>query len=140
MGKAFTMYKIRSMQMDAEKHGARWAKPGDERCLAIGTVMRRFNIDEVPQFWNVLIGDMSLVGPRPERPVLIEQFKEGVRHYNARHVAKPGMTGWAQVHGLRGDTDLIQRIKFDLYYLENWTAALDFYIMLRTLVSIQNAY
>ncbi len=140
LGRPFTLYKIRSMQMDAEKQGARWASPGDTRCLAIGAIMRRYNIDEVPQFWNVLKGDMSLVGPRPERPVLIEQFKEGVRHYNARHHAKPGMTGWAQIHGLRGDTDLIQRIKFDLYYLENWTPALDLYIMLRTLISIENAY
>jgi lipopolysaccharide/colanic/teichoic acid biosynthesis glycosyltransferase len=101
--------------------------------------MRRYNIDETPQFWNVLMGDMSLVGPRPERPILIEQFKEDVRHYNARHQAKPGMTGWAQIHGLRGDTDLIQRIKFDLYYLENWSPALDFYIMALTLFRYQGA-
>jgi exopolysaccharide biosynthesis polyprenyl glycosylphosphotransferase len=93
MGRPFTMLKIRSMRMDAEKQGARWATPKDDRCLAIGAIMRRYNIDEVPQFWNVLKGEMSLVGPRPERPVLIEQFKEGVRHYNARHQAKPGMTG-----------------------------------------------
>jgi exopolysaccharide biosynthesis polyprenyl glycosylphosphotransferase len=139
MGRPFTMYKIRSMQMNAEQQGPRWAKVGDSRCLAIGAVMRRYNIDETPQFWNVLMGDMSLVGPRPERPVLIEQFKEDVRHYNARHQAKPGMTGWAQIHGLRGDTDLIQRIKFDLYYLENWSPALDFYIMALTLFRYQGA-
>jgi exopolysaccharide biosynthesis polyprenyl glycosylphosphotransferase len=139
LGRPFTMYKIRSMGMDAERQGARWATAADSRCLAIGAVMRKYNIDEIPQFWNVLCGEMSLVGPRPERPILIEQFKEDVRHYNARHQAKPGMTGWAQIHGLRGDTDLIQRIKFDLYYLENWTAALDFYIMFLTLFRYQNA-
>jgi exopolysaccharide biosynthesis polyprenyl glycosylphosphotransferase len=138
-GRPFTMYKIRSMRIDAEQQGARWATADDSRCLAIGALMRKYNIDETPQFWNVLRGDMSLVGPRPERPILIEQFKEDVRHYNARHQAKPGMTGWAQIHGLRGDTDLIQRIKFDLYYLENWTVALDLYIMFLTLFRYQNA-
>ena len=94
--------------------------------------MRAWNIDELPQFWNVLVGDMSLVGVRPERPELIESFKEEISHYNARHSAKPGITGWAAVNGLRGDTDLRERIRCDLYYLENWSLWLDLQILILT--------
>jgi len=140
-GRCFIMYKIRSMRLDAEKQGgAQWAKPNDDRRLKIGAFMRKWNIDEVPQFWNVLKGEMSLVGPRPERPELIKDFKDQIRHYNARHNVKPGMTGWAQIHGLRGDTDLNERLRYDLYYLENWTPVLDVYIMLMTFYRNKNAY
>jgi exopolysaccharide biosynthesis polyprenyl glycosylphosphotransferase len=140
-GGPFTIFKIRSMRMDAEaSSGARWAQQNDPRRLRIGTFMRRWNIDEVPQFWNVLVGDMSLVGPRPERPELIEKFKYEIPHYNARHAAKPGITGWAQVNGLRGDTDLSERVRCDLWYLENWSVWLDFQIMAMTFLSRKNAY
>jgi lipopolysaccharide/colanic/teichoic acid biosynthesis glycosyltransferase len=132
-GREFQIIKIRSMRLDAEVgSGARWATKDDARRLKIGAFMRRWNIDELPQFWNVLRGEMSLVGPRPERPELIVNFKETIAHYNARHHAVPGITGWAQVNGLRGNTDLSERIRYDLYYMENWSLALDFQIMLMT--------
>ena len=132
-GREFQIIKIRSMRLDAEVgSGARWATKDDARRLKIGAFMRRWNIDELPQFWNVLRGDMSLVGPRPERPELIVNFKETIAHYNARHHIVPGITGWAQVNGLRGDTDLSERIRYDLYYMENWSLALDIQIMLMT--------
>jgi lipopolysaccharide/colanic/teichoic acid biosynthesis glycosyltransferase len=139
-GQLFGMYKIRSMALDAEKDGAQWAQPNDARRLKIGAFIRQWNIDETPQFLNVLRGEMSLVGPRPERPELIEDFKDQIRHYNARHNIKPGMTGWAQIHGLRGNTDLNERIRYDLYYLENWTPVLDIYIMIMTFFKNRNAY
>ena len=101
--------------------------------------MRRWNIDELPQFWNVLRGDMSLVGPRPERPELIEVFKRQIPHYNARHTVKPGITGWAQVNGLRGDTDLVERISHDLYYVEHWNLLFDLHTMLLTFFRNKNA-
>ena len=139
-GRSFEIIKIRSMRLDAEKNGAQWCKQDDPRRLRIGEFIRKHNIDEVPQFWNVLKGDMSLVGPRPERPELIANFKHEVPHYNARHHAKPGMTGWAQVNGLRGDTSLVDRVKADLWYLENWNPLLDFHIMLMTFFKRDNAY
>ncbi|MES2660590.1 MAG: sugar transferase [Verrucomicrobiota bacterium] len=133
-GRPFYIYKIRSMKLDAEAAGTPgWTVKDDPRRLKIGELMRAWNIDELPQFWNVLLGDMSLVGPRPERPELIEGFKEEIPHYNVRHNIKPGVTGWAQVNGLRGDTCLRERVKFDLDYIENWNFALDFQIMLMTL-------
>ena len=139
-GKRFHIIKIRSMKLDAEAGGVvGWSRPEDPRRLRIGSLMRSLNIDEVPQFWNVLRGEMSLVGPRPERPELIEKFKEQIPHYNARHGIKPGITGWAQVHGLRGDTDLIERIKCDLYYVENWNLLLEFQILLMTFFTRANA-
>lgn len=140
-GKNFRIIKIRSMRLDAERGtGARWASKDDPRRLRIGKYLREWNLDEVPQFWNVLAGEMSLVGPRPERPELIANFKHEIPHYNARHGSKPGITGWAQVHGLRGDTDLAERIRYDIYYLENWSLLLDFQIMFMTFVSRKNAY
>jgi exopolysaccharide biosynthesis polyprenyl glycosylphosphotransferase len=140
-GKNFQILKIRSMRLDAEAQGgAQWAKKGDDRRLKIGAFMRATNIDEVPQFWNVLKGEMSLVGPRPERPELIARFQDEIPHYNARHTIKPGMTGWAQVNGLRGDTDLMERVRYDLYYIEKWTLLGDFWIMLKTFYNRQNAY
>lgn len=132
-GKPFDILKIRSMKPDAETDGqVGWTVADDPRRLRVGAFMRAWNIDELPQFWNVLHGDMSLVGPRPERPELIEDFKEDIRHYNVRHNVKPGVTGWAQVHGLRGDTCLRERVKFDLDYIENWNFLLDFQIMVMT--------
>lgn len=140
-GRLFSMIKIRSMHMDAEVDGcARWAQEEDPRRLRIGAFMRKWNIDEVPQFWNVLCGAMSLVGPRPERPELIDRFKSKILHYQARHICRPGMTGWAQINGWRGNTDLEQRISHDIWYFENWSIWLDFRIMARTLFCRLNAY
>ncbi len=140
-GRRFQILKIRSMRLGAErKTGPRWAKPNDPRRLRVGAFMRQWNIDELPQFWNVLKGEMSLIGPRPERPELIESFKYEVPHYNARHNVKPGITGWAQVKGLRGDTDLAERITCDLFYMENWNFLLDLQIIALTLIARKNAY
>jgi lipopolysaccharide/colanic/teichoic acid biosynthesis glycosyltransferase len=138
-GKLFYIWKIRSMRLDSEKNGIGWTVKGDPRLLKIGVFMRKWNIDEIPQFWNVMKGEMSLVGPRPERPELIHDFKEEIPHYNARHSVKPGITGWAQVNGLRGDTDLVERIKCDLYYIENWKFLWDFQIMVLTFFKRDNA-
>jgi exopolysaccharide biosynthesis polyprenyl glycosylphosphotransferase len=139
-GKPFAMVKIRSMRLDAEKNGSPgWTTKDDPRRLRIGALMRKLNIDELPQFWNVLKGDMSLVGPRPERPELILNFKHEIKHYNARHTVKPGLTGWAQVNGLRGDTDLSERIRYDLYYMEHWNFLFDLRIMFLTLFRHTNA-
>lgn len=140
-GVPFNIIKIRSMKLNAEAaKGAQWCVKDDPRRLKVGTFMRKWNIDELPQFWNVLKGEMSLVGPRPERPELIAGFKHQIPHYNARHHSKPGMTGWAQVNGLRGDTDLGERIQCDLWYLENWSLWLDFQIMMLTFFKRDNAY
>jgi exopolysaccharide biosynthesis polyprenyl glycosylphosphotransferase len=139
-GAPFWMYKIRSMKLDAEKDGrVGWTVKDDPRRLRIGSFMRRWNIDELPQFWNVLKGEMSLVGPRPERPELIQIFREEIPHYNARHNIKPGLTGWAQVNGFRGDTDLNERVRCDLYYIENWSLLLDLQIVLLTFLRRENA-
>ena len=139
-GKQFFIVKIRSMRLDAEAGGVTgWSRENDPRRLRIGAFMRSYNIDEIPQFWNVFKGEMSLVGPRPERPELIKTFKEQIPHYNARHGIKPGITGWAQVNGLRGDTDLAERIKCDLYYMENWNLLLEFQILLMTFFKRDNA-
>jgi len=140
-GKPFKIIKIRSMKLDAEKNGgAQWAKENDPRRLKIGEFMREKNIDELPQFWNVLKGDMSLVGPRPERPELIKNFKYDIDNYNLRHAVKPGVTGWAAVNGWRGDTDLSTRIAFDIEYMEKWSMWFDLYIMLKTFGASKNAY
>ena len=139
-GGHFTIYKIRSMRLDAETGtGAVWCKEVDPRRLKIGAFMRRWNIDELPQFWNVLKGDMSLVGPRPERPELIAKFKDQIPNYNARHEVRSGLTGWAQIKGLRGDTDLSLRIEADLFYLENWSLPLDLYCIMATFFKTKNA-
>lgn len=140
-GSPFTIYKIRTMREHAEEEsGPVWAKEGDPRCTSIGKILRKYNIDELPQLWNVLKGEMSLVGPRPERPHFVERFKEDMGRYMWRHVSKPGMTGWAQVNGLRGNTDIEERLKYDLYYLENWSLTFDFKILLRTIIATKNAY
>jgi len=140
-GEPFGMYKLRSMHLDAEKDtGPQWAVADDPRRLKIGRVMREWNLDELPQFWNVLIGDMSLVGPRPERPELIAQFEKTIKNYHSRHETRPGMTGWAQVNGLRGNTSLTERVRYDLHYIENWSLLLDFHIMVLTFIRRKNAY
>ena len=140
-GRHFQIIKIRSMKLDAEKEsGPRWATRSDARTLKIGAFMRRWNIDEFPQFWNVLKGDLSLVGPRPERPELIKKFREQILYYNARHNIVPGMTGWAQVNGFRGDTDLSERIRCDIYYIENWNPILDLQIMFMTFFCWEGAH
>lgn len=139
-GKRFNIIKIRSMRLDAETAGAQWAKENDPRRLRVGAFMRKWNIDETPQFWNVLFGQMSLVGPRPERPELIAKFKNTIPHYNARHMYPPGITGWAQVNGWRGNTSLEERIRHDIWYMEHWSLSLDFWIMFRTFFKQKNAY
>ena len=133
-GHTFDMLKFRSMPVDAEaKTGAVWAQSGENRATRVGRFLRRTSLDELPQFINVLKGDMSVVGPRPERPVFIEQFKDHVPRYMLRHKVKAGITGWAQVNGWRGNTSIEKRIQYDLYYIQNWSLALDFKIMLMTL-------
>ena len=140
-GREFTLYKLRTMREDAESDGPGWTREEDPRVTPFGRWLRRTNLDELPQFWNVLLGQMSLVGPRPERPVYVRQFRAEIDRYMQRHVSLPGMTGWAQVNGLRGDTSIPERIHFDLYYLENWSLSLDFKIILKTLTGTsRNAY
>ena len=132
-GRTFEMLKFRSMPVAAEaKSGAVWAKAGENRATPVGTLLRRTSLDELPQFLNVLLGDMSVVGPRPERPVFIEEFKERVPHYMLRHKVKAGITGWAQVNGWRGNTSIEKRIEYDLYYIQHWSLGLDLKIMAMT--------
>jgi exopolysaccharide biosynthesis polyprenyl glycosylphosphotransferase len=132
----FWCIKFRSMRQDAEKNGPGWTSENDPRRTRIGTFIRRFSIDELPQFINVLLGEMSLVGPRPERPVYVDQFRRSIPRYMDRHREKAGLTGWAQVNGLRGDTSIAERTKYDLWYIENWSLWLDFKIILRTALSV----
>lgn len=140
-GERFKIYKLRSMREDAEgREGARWAVKNDPRRTRIGAFMRRTNLDELPQFWNVLKGEMSLVGPRPERPELIASFQYEIQHYQTRHSIKPGITGWAQLHGLRGNTSLNRRIQYDLFYIENWSLWIDAQILIMTLFTRKNAH
>jgi Undecaprenyl-phosphate glucose phosphotransferase len=134
-GKSFTIVKFRSMYDDAERlTGPVWAVAGDPRVTPLGRFMRKANIDELPQLWNVLRGDMSIVGPRPERPHFVEQFKHRIPQYMLRHKVKAGLTGWAQVNGWRGNTPLEKRIEYDLYYIENWSVRLDFKIIWLTVI------
>ncbi|MBI2371225.1 MAG: undecaprenyl-phosphate glucose phosphotransferase [Deltaproteobacteria bacterium] len=143
-GKVFQMLKFRTMPVDAEAEtGPVWAVPHDPRRTALGRWLRRLSLDELPQLWNVLRGDMSLVGPRPERPVFIEQFRGSVPRYMLRHTMKAGITGWAQVNGWRGQTSLEKRIEYDLYYIEHWSLGFDLKILALTLVRglfSRNAY
>jgi len=130
--KPFKMLKFRSMRQDAEAQGPGWTTKNDPRRTRIGSLIRKTSIDELPQFINVLMGDMSLVGPRPEQPAYVEQFRQSIPRYMDRHREKAGITGWAQINGLRGDTSIAERTKYDLWYIENWSLWLDFKIMLRT--------
>ncbi len=142
-GHTFHILKFRTMRIDAEVRGAQMASAEDPRRTPIGTFLRKYSIDELPQFFNVLVGDMSLVGPRPERPVFIEEFKRQIPRYHLRHKVKSGITGWAQINGLRGQTSIQKRIEYDLYYIENWSLLLDVKILVRTALGgflSKNAY
>ena len=142
--KSFNMYKFRSMRLQEpgeEKKG--WTVKDDPRVTKVGKFIRKTSIDELPQLFNILKGDMSLVGPRPERPQFVEKFKEEIPRYMIKHQVRPGLTGWAQVNGYRGDTSIRKRIDYDLYYIENWTMGFDFKIMFLTLFKgfiNENAY
>jgi Undecaprenyl-phosphate glucose phosphotransferase len=134
-GKPFMIHKFRSMYHDAERDtGPVWARQDDPRRTPLGRMLRRSNIDELPQLWNVLKGEMSIVGPRPERPLFVAQFKHRIPQYMLRHKVKAGITGWAQVNGWRGNTSIEKRIEYDLYYIENWSVRLDLKIIWLTLV------
>jgi putative colanic acid biosynthesis UDP-glucose lipid carrier transferase len=133
-GHEFTMYKFRSMPVEAEKDsGPVWASPVDDRATRFGSFLRKTSLDELPQLINVLQGKMSLIGPRPERPMFVEKYKDEVPHYMKKHLVKAGLTGWAQVHGWRGNTCLHTRIEHDLYYIENWSLWLDIKIIIMTI-------
>ncbi|MBY0587774.1 undecaprenyl-phosphate glucose phosphotransferase [bacterium] len=143
-GRRFRMIKFRTMRVNAETDsGPVWAKQQDERRTGLGAFLRRTSLDELPQLWNVLVGEMSLVGPRPERPYFINKFRESIPRYMLRHSAKAGMTGWAQVHGWRGNTSLRKRVQYDLYYIAHWSIWLDLRIILLTFTRAlrdKNAY
>lgn len=143
-GKVFTMLKFRTMPIDVEKEtGPVWAKASENRATRFGYLLRHTSLDELPQLWNVLTGEMSIVGPRPERPYFVEKFKEDIPEYMQKHLVKAGITGWAQVNGWRGDTDLHKRIEHDIYYIEHWSVWLDLKIILLTIFKIiadKNAY
>jgi exopolysaccharide biosynthesis polyprenyl glycosylphosphotransferase len=143
-GRPFYMLKFRSMRPDAEAaSGPVWAVPNDPRRTRLGQIIRRFSLDEFPQLINVLLGEMSLVGPRPERPEFVAQFSNLVPRYRERHMEKAGMTGWAQVNGLRGQTSVVERTEYDLFYVETWSLAFDVKILLKTLAAVirdRNAY
>lgn len=132
-GRPFPMIKFRSMRQDSEEVGPGWTVEDDPRVTRLGRFMRRTNMDELPNLINVLYGQMSLVGPRPEQPYYVEKFREFIPRYMERHREKSGMTGWAQVNGLRGDTSILERTKYDLWYVENWSLWLDIKIVLRTI-------
>jgi putative colanic acid biosysnthesis UDP-glucose lipid carrier transferase len=140
----FRIIKFRTMPVDAEaKSGAVWAKEGEDRATKFGAFLRRFSLDELPQFINVLRGEMSIVGPRPERPALIEQFRSQIPGYMQKHLVKAGITGWAQVNDLRGNSDLAKRIEYDLFYIENWSLWFDLRIIALTAIKMvfsKNAY
>jgi len=141
-GRVFRMLKFRSMRADAEKDtGPVWAKLDDPRRTKIGAFLRKTNLDELPQLFNVLKGDMSMVGPRPERPAFVEDFRGRIPKYMLRHKMKAGITGWAQINGLRGNTSIEDRIRYDLSYINNWSIWFDLKILVMTLWSgFRNAY
>ncbi len=134
----FWMYKFRSMYIqDKAQSDTRWTTDDDPRVTPIGQFLRRFNLDEIPQFWNVLVGDMSVVGPRPEREFFVNQFKKRIPNYNVRHQVKSGVTGWAQVNGWRGDTSIERRVECDIWYMENWSLWLDIKVIFYTALGKQ---
>ena len=135
-GREFEMLKFRTMRIEAEAAGAVWSTADDPRRTKFGAVLRRYSLDELPQLWNVLRGEMSLVGPRPERPIFIQEFRREIPGYMLRHKVKSGMTGWAQVHGWRGDSSIHERIDHDIYYIQNWSPGLDFRILMMTISSV----
>ncbi len=136
-GQSFDILKFRSMPPGSEgSSGPVWTRKGDSRATGFGSLLRKTSMDELPQFWNVLRGEMSVVGPRPERPVFIHEFRQSIPRYHQRHMVKAGITGWAQVNGWRGDTDLEPRIAHDLYYIENWSLGFDIRIILLTILRV----
>lgn len=140
-GKEFKMWKFRSMKVDSEAKGSGWTVPNDPRKTKIGAILRQTSLDELPQLWNVFLGQMSLVGPRPEQPYYVEKFKEEIPTYMHRHKMKAGITGWAQVNGWRGDTSIHARIECDIWYIKNWSLWLDLEILLMTVwKGFKNAY
>ena len=143
-GNEFKMIKFRSMVLEAEKEtGPIWTKENDPRVTFIGKILRRTSLDEFPQLINVLKGDMSIVGPRPERKVFVDQFKQYIPKYTERHRVRSGLTGWAQVNGLRGQSPIEERTRYDVYYIENWSLWFDIKIILMTFITIargDNAY
>ncbi|MBQ1781978.1 MAG: undecaprenyl-phosphate glucose phosphotransferase [Methanobrevibacter sp.] len=141
-GRIFKMYKFRSMKVqDPSEEKSEWTTPDDPRKTRVGDFIRKTSIDELPQFFNVLKGDMSVVGPRPERPYFVDQFRETIPKYMVKHQVKPGLTGWAQIHGCRGDTSIKKRIEYDIEYVENWHLGLDLAIMIKTALKRNpNAY
>jgi exopolysaccharide biosynthesis polyprenyl glycosylphosphotransferase len=143
-GRLFRMFKFRTMRVGSREEGdTRWTSDQDPRRTAVGAFLRRTNLDELPQFFNVLRGDMSIVGPRPERPYFVERFLEEFDRYNSRHMFKAGIKGWAQVNGWRGDTSIAKRVEYDLYYLRNWSLTFDPQIISLTLLRFftsKNAY
>lgn len=142
--KSFMMYKFRTMVVqDPSEEESAWTKRGDSRVTGIGRILRKTSMDELPQLFNILRGDMSIVGPRPERPQFVEKFKEEIPRYMIKHQVRPGLTGWAQVNGLRGDTSIEERVEYDIYYIENWTMSFDFKIIFMTAftgIINENAY
>lgn len=142
--KPFKMYKFRSMVVQTPDDEAEmWTTKGDSRVTAVGRLLRQTSMDELPQLFNIIKGDMSIVGPRPERPQFVEKFQEEIPRYNIKHQVRPGLTGWAQVNGLRGDTSIEERIEYDIYYIENWTMGFDFKIIFMTAIKgiiNENAY
>jgi putative colanic acid biosynthesis UDP-glucose lipid carrier transferase len=142
-GKEFLMWKFRSMRVDSEANGAGWTKVNDPRKTKFGSFIRKTSLDELPQLWNVFIGEMSLVGPRPEQPFYVEKFRDEIPAYMLRHKMKAGITGWAQVNGWRGDTSIASRIECDIWYIKNWSIWLDFGILFMTMwkgIVNKNAY
>ena len=143
-GKTFNMYKFRSMRVQTESEEKKgWTTKDDPRVTSIGKIIRKTSIDELPQLFNILIGQMSIVGPRPERPQFVEKFKEQIPRYMVKHQVRPGLTGWAQINGYRGDTSIRKRIDYDLYYIENWSMMFDIKIIIGTIrygIVNKNAY
>ncbi len=143
-GKPFKIYKFRSMKSENSYiDEVKWTEKNDPRITRVGKIIRKTSIDELPQFFNILKGDMSLIGPRPERPYFVNKFRESVPKYMIKHHVRPGMTGWAQINGYRGNTSIVKRIEYDIYYVENWTVTLDFKIFFKTIPALftdSNAY
>lgn len=135
-GKLFNCLKFRSMSTDAEKDGPQWARSFDSRVTRVGGALRRTSLDELPQLFNILTGDMSLVGPRPERPVFVARFRKQYPDYDLRHTVRPGLSGWAQVNGLRGNVSIADRTMYDVWYVRNFSVWLDGQILVRTLSAV----
>ncbi len=135
-GQLFDCLKFRSMVVDAEKAGPQWARNFDTRVTKVGGVLRRTSLDELPQVWNILVGDMSWIGPRPERPVFVARFRKQFEGYDLRHTVQPGLSGWAQVNGLRGNVSIADRTAFDLYYVRHLSLSLDATIFMRTFAAV----